>query len=152
MTQAELGVWLLANVDRLPLEPPADFSAGKPPPTPAPAIVALLSAWAGLVTLVAAIVLPFLPGSRRPRVEMEGHAWSFADRWIPFPIYASVVALFLGIVVLWQMRRHPRPLPQAMLGQRTQAWVGIVLALTAIVFIYAWVAIRVAWRSGQQAV
>lgn len=139
-------------MDRLPLEPPADSPAGKPLPTPAPAIVALLAAWAGLVTLIAAIILPFLPGSRRPRTEMEEHAWSFADRWIPFPIYASVVALFLGIVVLWQMRRHPRPLPQAMLGQRAQAWVGIILALLAIVFIYAWVAIRVAWRSGQQAV
>lgn len=139
-------------MDPLPLEPPADPTPPKPLPTPAPAIVALLSAWAGLLTLVAAIVLPFLPGSRRPRSEMEHHAWSFADRWIPFPIYASVVALFLGIVVLWQMRRLPRPLPAPMLGQRAQAWVGIALALAAIVFIYAWVAIRVAWRSGQQAV
>jgi hypothetical protein len=103
----------------------------------------------GLLTLVCAVALPFLPGSRRPREEMEHRTpFSAADRWLPFPIYMSVVALFLGIVVLWQMRREPRPLPAAMHAQRVQAWVGMVLAMAAIVFMYAWVYYRVAWRAG----
>ena len=47
------------------------------------------------------------------------------------------VIAFVAIVVLWQMRREPRPLPDAMVAQRVQAWVGIVLALIGIVIFYA---------------
>ena len=54
--------------DNLPLKPPAD---DKPPPTPAPAWVAFLTAWLGLFTLIATIVLLLLPGSRNPRAELE---------------------------------------------------------------------------------
>ena len=50
-------------------------------------------------------------------------------QFIPIPIYGSDVAMFLGIIVLWQMRREPRPLPDALVAQRVQAWVGIVLSL-----------------------
>jgi NADH:ubiquinone oxidoreductase subunit 5 (subunit L)/multisubunit Na+/H+ antiporter MnhA subunit len=134
-------------VDDLPLKPVED---PRPPKkvTPAPPWVALLAAWLGLLTLICSIVLPFLPGSRRPREELE-HRTPFApaDRWLPFPIYLSVVALFLGIVVLWHMRKQSRPLPQPMLAQRLQAWVGIVLALIAVVFMYAWVFYSVAWKA-----
>lgn len=124
-----------------PLLPPDE----KPTAAPrlAPAWVALVSAWVGLLTLVAAIVFPFLPGSRNPRAELEHlEPYSFADRFLPFPIYASVVAMFLGVIVLWQMRREARPLPEGLVAQRVQAWVGIVLAVLAAAIIYVFVALR----------
>ena len=124
-----------------------DFDSLLPPPerkpTPAPAWVALLAAWAGLLMLVASIVFTLLPGSVDPRQELE-HArpYSAADRFLPLPIYGVTVALFLGIVVLWQMRKEPRPLPDAMVAQRVQAWAGIVLALLGAAVIYVWVFFR----------
>ena len=116
-----------------------------PPPRPrlAPAWVALVAAWLGLITLIASVAFPFLPGTRDPRAELQHlRPYSFADKFIPLPIYASVVAMFLGIVVLWQMRREPRPLPDALVSQRAQAWVGIVLALVGAAVIYIAVALR----------
>ena len=101
--------------------PRDEFDSLLPPPekrpTPAPAWVALTAAWAGLLMLVASIVFTFLPGSVDPRRELE-HArpYSLADRFLPLPIYGITVALFLGIVVLWQMRREPRPRPPAMVA------------------------------------
>jgi hypothetical protein len=125
---------------RLPLAPPPDPA---PKPTPAPPIVALLAAWLGLLTLIASIVFICLPGSRHPRAELE-HAEPFspADRFIPVPIYGSAVALFLAIVVFWQMRKEPRPLPPPLVNQRVQAWVGIALALLAAAVVYTYVALR----------
>jgi hypothetical protein len=123
--------------DRLPLTPPQEIKR----PTPAPAWVALLAAWIGLLMLIASVVFIFLPGSVNPREELEHHrAYSLADRFLPVPIYGITVGLFLGIIVLWQMRREPRPLPDAMVNQRVQAWAGIVLSLLGAVVIYAWVA------------
>ena len=124
-----------------------DFDSLLPPPekrpTPAPPWVALLAAWAGLFMLAASAVFILLPGSVDPRAELE-HARRYApaDRFLPLPIYGIAVALFLGIVVLWQMRKEPRPLHAALAAQRVQAWVGIGLALAAAVVIYAWVALR----------
>ena len=116
---------------------------GPPPPRLAPPIVALFAAWLGLLTLIAAIAFPFLPGSRDPRAELQHlRPYSFADRFLPFPIYGSVVAMFLGIVVLYQMRREPRPLEQALFAQRVQAWVGIVLALIGAAVIYLYLGLR----------
>jgi hypothetical protein len=90
--------------------------------------------------LTASIVFVFLPGSASPREELEGaRAYSAADRFLPLPIYGITLALFLGIVVLWQMRREPRPLDPALAAQRVQAWVGIVLALIGATVIYMWV-------------
>jgi hypothetical protein len=136
-------------MEELPLKPVEDAPIRvKPAPTPAPAWVALMCAWLGLITLVCSVVLPFLPGSRRPREELEHRApWSAADRWLPFPMYLSVVALFLGIVVLWQMRREPRPLAEGLAAQRVQALVGMGLALVAVVFMYGWVFYSVAWKA-----
>ena len=93
--------------------------------------------------LIASIVFPLLPGSVDPRRELE-HArqYSPADRFLPLPVYGITVALFLGIVVLWQMRREPRPLPPALVAQRVQAWVGITLALLGAAVIYLWVFFR----------
>ena len=126
--------------ENLPLQPPPD---DKPRPTPAPAWVALMSAWLGLLTLIASITLLLLPGSKSPRAELErAKPYSLADRFFPVPVYMSVVALFLAIVVFWQMRREPRPLPDAMVAQRMQAWVCVVLALLAIVIFYAFAAHR----------
>ena len=112
-------------------------------PTPAPPWVALLATWAGLLMLVASIVFVLLPGSVDPRAELE-HArrYSPADRFLPLPIYGIAVALFLGIVVLWQMRREPRPLHDALAAQRVQAWVGIALGLAGALVIYVWVYFR----------
>ncbi|HEV2294200.1 MAG TPA: hypothetical protein VGR35_10105 [Tepidisphaeraceae bacterium] len=126
--------------DDLPLRPPEPEA---PRPTPAPPWVALLAAWLGLLMLIAAIVFPFLPGSRDPRAELE-HAkpYSFADKFLPVPMYGVTIALFLGIVVLWQMRKEPRPLPDAMVAQRVQAWTGMALALLATVILYVTVALR----------
>lgn len=112
------------------------------PPTLAPAWVALATAWLGLLTLVGFLLVPFLPGSRNPVEELEHHRFSPSDRFLPYPIYASVVVLFMGIVVLWQMRKEPRPLPSPLLAQRIQAWTGMILALVGIAFIYVYVALR----------
>jgi hypothetical protein len=112
-------------------------------PTPAPAWLALLAPWLGLAVLVTSIVFVFLPGSADPRAELQ-HArdYSPADRFLPFPIYGAALALFVGIIVLWQMRKEPRPLPAPLVAQRMQAWVGIVLALLGAAVIYGWVAVR----------
>src|SRR5690349_9138328 len=89
----------------LPLKPPAE---PPPRPTPAPAWLALLAAWLGMLVLIASIVFIFLPGTRDPRAELTHQApYSMADRFLPIPIYGVTVALFIGIIVLWQMRREP---------------------------------------------
>ena len=78
---------VLALSDPLPLKPvePSKPAHG---PTPAPAWVALLAAWCGLIVLVCAVVFVFLPGSRNPTAELE-HAvpYSAKDRFLPVPIY-----------------------------------------------------------------
>ena len=131
----------------MPPVPRDDFDSLLPPPeykpTPAPPWVALLAAWAGLLMLIASIVFTLLPGSVDPRRELERERpYSPADRFLPLPIYGVTVALFLGIVVLWQMRKEPRPLPHAMVAQRMQAWAGIVLAVMGATVIYVWVYFR----------
>lgn len=93
--------------------------------------------------VAASITFIFLPGSRDPRAELEHlQAYSLADRFLPLPIYGIAVVLFLGIVVLWQMRKEPRPLSGALTAQRLQASVGIALALFAAGIIYVYVALR----------
>jgi len=115
----------------------------RPSPTPAPAWVALLAAWVGLLMVIASVVFVFLPGSKNPVAELEHKAqYSFADRFLPVPIYGVTVAMFLGIVVLWQMRKEPRPLADAMVAQRVQAWVGIWLGLLGAIVIYVHVALH----------
>lgn len=112
-------------------------------PTLAPPWVALCAAWLGLLMLVASVVFTLLPGSVSPRQELEhARGYSAADKFLPVPVYGIAVALFLGIVVLWQMRKEPRPLPEALVSQRVQAWVGIVLALLGAAVIYGYVALR----------
>jgi hypothetical protein len=135
----------------LPLQPPRDWVAPKRA-TLAPAWVALAAAWLGLLTAIAALALPFLPGSRNPRAELE-HArpYSAADKFLLFPIYGSVAAIFLGIVVLRQMRHEPRPLPDGLAAQRVQAWFGIVLGLLGAAFIYAYVYFFIALRAAPPA-
>lgn len=126
--------------DSLPPLPPID-----PPPNPtlAPAWLALLTAWLGLLLVVASIVFIFLPGSRDPRAELEHlQKYSLADRFLPLPIYGIAFVLFLGVVVLWQMRKESRPLPEALVAQRLQAWAGIALSLLAAAIIYVHVALR----------
>ena len=103
----------------------------------------MVAAWAGLLMLLASVVFIFLPGSVDPRAELEhSRTYSLADRFLPLPIYGTTVAMFLGIVVLWQMRKEPRPLPEALVAQRAQACVGIVLAFLGAATIYLWVGLR----------
>ena len=127
------------NQSELPLRPPPEIKR----PTPAPAWVAFLTAWLGLFMLIASIVFIFLPGSVNPREELEhARAYSLADRFLPIPIYGITITIFLGIIVIWQMRREPRPLPQALINQRVQAYFGIALALIGTIIIYGWVAFK----------
>jgi hypothetical protein len=95
----------------------------------------------GVIVLIASIVFIFLPGARDPRGELEHRVpYSIADRFLPVPIYGVAITLFVGIVVLWQMRREPRPLPDALVAQRVQACVGIGLSLIAATIVYVHVA------------
>jgi hypothetical protein len=125
-----------------PIKPP-ESSDEASLPTLAPAWVALASAWIGLIVLIASIVLLFLPGSQDPRAELEHLTrYSLADRFILVPMWGIAIGLFCGFIVMWQMRRHPRPLNDAMVMQRVQAWIGIALALIATVIIYIHVALH----------
>lgn len=108
----------------------------------APAWVALLTAWLGLLMVVTSVIFILLPGSRDPVGELERRVdYSPADRFLPVPMYGIAVVLFMGSVVLWQMRRQPRPLPPALMAQRIQAWTGITLSLIAAAIIYGFVAL-----------
>jgi hypothetical protein len=113
-------------------------------PTLAPPWVALLTAWLGLIVLIASIVVVFLPISSHPLAELEHQrAYSFVERFIPFPIYGVPLVWCLGwYAVIRQMRHEPRPLPQPLVNQRIQAYVGMVLALLGAVVIYTWVGFR----------
>jgi hypothetical protein len=125
----------------LPLRPPPDDEPRQP--TPAPAWLALLAAWAGLIMFVSSLVFVFLPGTRHPRAELEHSSpYSAADRYLPVPIYGTTIAMFLGIIVLWQTRKLPRPLPQALAMQRLQAWTGVLLALIGAAIVYIDIGVR----------
>lgn len=126
----------------LPLKPVEPYRV-PPEPTPAPAWVALCTAWGGLIVLIGSIVFVFLPGTKDPLAELEKLAPpAIADRFLPFELYGCTIALFLGIVVLFQMRRVPRPLPSELVMQRFQAWVGIVLSLIGAAVVYIDVGLR----------
>jgi len=104
--------------------------------------VALAAAWMGLVMLILSVVFLFLPGSTNARAELEHQSsYSAKDWFLPIPIYGIAMAMFLGFVVIWQMRKEPRPLPQPMVFQQIQAWFGILLALVGAAIIYIWVGI-----------
>jgi hypothetical protein len=124
----------------LPLRPPTELRR----PTLAPPWVALLTAWLGLVVLIMSIVFIFLPPSSHPLEELEHRRpYSLVERFLPFPIYGIALVLALGWYgVLRQMRAEPRPLPQPLVNQRLQAWVGMILALIGAVVIYTWVGLR----------
>jgi hypothetical protein len=125
-----------------PADPPPERRLDEHHPTPAPAWAALLAAWLGMLALIASIVFLFLPGSGDPKAELQ-HArpYSPKDRFLPVPVYGVALALFVGIAVLWQMRKEPRPLPDALAAQQLQARVGITLALVAGVIVYGYVAV-----------
>jgi len=131
------------DVPKDELRPLLDYRPEPKKPTPAPAWVAFLAAWVGLTMVFASVVFILLPGSKNPVAELEHRtAYSIADRFLPLPIYGATIAMFLGIVSLWQMRKEPRPLPDAMVAQRVQAWVGIWLGLIGAAIIYLHVALH----------
>src|SRR2546430_15968336 len=104
--------------DELPLKPIVDKL--KKERNPAPAWVALASPWLGLLTLILSILIFIVPGSRDPRAELtHARPYSAADWVLMIAIYTSVVAVFIGLAVLWQMRTQPRPLsaPLAEIGR-----------------------------------
>src|SRR4051812_4936649 len=123
-------------MEKLPLEPVEDPPARKEL-TPAPAWVALAAPWLGLITLALSILTFLVPGSRDPRAELS-HAqpYSAADWMILIALYLSAVAVFIPLVIFWQMRTQPRPLAPPLAAQRLQAVVGLVLALIGIAIIY----------------
>lgn len=124
----------------LPLKPPPD-----PPKRrdPAPSWVPLATAWIGLAALLLSFVIPFVPGSKDPIAELK-HARPYApaDWVLMVAIYLVPAALALGLVVFRQMKTEPRPLPDSLVLQRFQAWVGIILALAAAAVIYIYVALH----------
>src|SRR5215212_10288491 len=121
--------------DELPLKPVADTPTKER--TPAPAWVALASPWLGLLTLILSIVVFLVPGSRDPRAEFtHQRPWSAADIVVTIADYTSVVAVFVGLVVIWQMRTQPRPLSAPLAAQRLQAIVGLLLAFLGVIIMY----------------
>jgi hypothetical protein len=122
------------------LTPPPD---DPPPRTPAPPIVPLFTAWLGLFSLLLAIAIPFVPGSREAVGELtHAQPYSWADRILVIALYLVPITLFLGIVVLRQMATQKRPLPDSLVLQRFQAWVGMGLSLLSAAFIYIYVALH----------
>jgi hypothetical protein len=112
-------------------------------PTVAPAWVALATAWGGILMLLASIVFVLLPGSRNPVAELQHQAaYSLKDRFLPIPIYGITLVLFLGIIVLRQMRKEPRPLAEGLVMQRVQVWVGMTLAIIGAMIVYGYVALH----------
>jgi hypothetical protein len=127
--------------DELPLKP------AEPRPrkqvTPAPAWVALAAPWLGLITLILSIVTFIVPGSRDPQGElMHARPYSTADIVLPVALYIAVAAIFIGLLVLWQMRTQPRPLSAPLAAQQLQAMVGLVLAAIGVTIVYIGVALR----------
>lgn len=121
--------------DELPLKPIVEKP--KKERHPAPAWVALASPWLGVLTLVLSIVIFIVPGSRDPQAEfMHQRPWSAADVMVTIASYISVLAVFVGLVVIWQMRTQPRPLSAPLAAQRLQAIVGLVLSFAGVAIIY----------------
>ncbi len=121
--------------DELPLKPVVDKP--KKEPNPVPAWVALAAPWLGLLTLILSMVVFAVPGSRDPRAEFtHARPWSPADVVVTIADYTSVLAVFVGLVVIWQMRTQPRPLSAPLAAQRMQAIVGLVLSFIGIAIIY----------------
>ena len=105
--------------------------------TPAPAWLALASPWLGLLTLILSITTFLVPGSRDPRAEFtHQRPWSPADIVVTIAEYTSVLAVFVGLVVIWQMRTQPRPLSAPLAAQKLQAIVGLILAFIGVTIIY----------------
>jgi uncharacterized Tic20 family protein len=93
--------------------------------------------------LVGFLLVPLLPGSRDPVAELtHARPLSPADRFLAVIIYIPPLANYHGFIVLWQMRKERRPLPDALFAQRMQAKFAIGLALIASFIIYLFVALR----------
>ena len=121
--------------EELPLKPVADEPKNER--NPAPAWVALAAPWLGLITLILSIAVFLVPGSRDARAEFtHQRPWSAADVVVTIAEYMSVVAVFVGLVVIWQMRTQPRPLSAPLAAQKLQAMVGLVLAFAGVGIIY----------------
>jgi hypothetical protein len=89
-------------------------------------MLALLSVWLGLAAMLLAAVMVV----RRAL---------FHDVWITITLYTAVLALTLGGVALWALRKESREDP-AVPAQRTQCFVGCGCALLAIAIVYTLVA------------
>jgi hypothetical protein len=121
--------------DELPLKPVADEPRRER--SPAPAWVALAAPWLGLLTLILSIIVFIVPASRDPQAEFtHQRPWSPADVVVTIAEYTAVVAVFVGLVVIWQMRTQLRPLSAPLAAQRLQAIFGLVLSFIGIAIVY----------------
>ena len=121
--------------EELPLKPVADTPRKER--IPAPAWVALAAPWLGLITLILSITVFLVPGSRDPRAELaHQRPWSAADIVVTIAEYMAVLAVFVGLVVILQMRTQPRPLSTPLAAQRLQAIVGLSLSFIGVAIIY----------------
>ncbi len=127
--------------------PNDEFEHASHPRGAAPAWVAVASAWMGFLSLLSAIALPFVGKYLRSRGVVSSGHWRSGDLWLPFPVYTAVVAVVLGMVAMWQMRKVRRPIPGDMVSQRMQAWFGMVLGGLSVALVYIYVFIYVAWRA-----
>jgi hypothetical protein len=127
--------------DELPLKPIEDKPRKER--TPAPAALALAAPWLGAITLILSIAIFLVPGSRDPQAELaHARPYSPADRVLLVAVYTSVVAIFVPILIFWQMRTQPRPLSEPLAAQRLQAFVGLALSIIGVIIIYTGVALR----------
>jgi hypothetical protein len=83
---------------------------------------ALLAAWLGLISFVLSAV-------------MLGYRPAFTDITIPIALYGAVLGIGCGGIVLMQ-KPHPDHVMTSVAAQRTQAVVGIVLSMIAVVIVY----------------
>ena len=82
-----------------------------------------------------------MTGSRDPRAELSHtQPYSAADLMVPIALYMAAIAVFIPLVIFWQMRTQPRPLLAPLAAQRLQAIVGMSLAIIGIAIVYFGVA------------
>ncbi len=86
-------------------------------------MLALLSAWTGLVALLIALGMVVY----RPL---------FHDVTIPLTLYTAITSLSFAGITLWALRKE-NALEKNVDAQRTQSFVGAGCALVAITIVYA---------------
>jgi hypothetical protein len=89
-------------------------------------MLALLSAWAGLAAMVLALAMLVRRGL-------------FGDVLLTITLYAGALALTLGGIALWALRKESRTDP-GVRAQQTQCYIGCACALVGIAIVYGLIA------------